>query len=117
MGYYHKRLGVWLEREPAPGYYKARLKERGPFFPVLVFWEYGDRDEGTGELMSDDLLRAVAGENIEIDPYDKGPWLKPISGAEYRAMMNAGREAQNYDAPAAASQNPKIDLTKIDPIF
>jgi hypothetical protein len=44
----------WLD----DGYYKVRLRARGPWVPVRVVLEDGERDPETWELLSDQWLRA-----------------------------------------------------------
>lgn len=44
----------WLE----PGYYKVRLRGAGPWVPVAVTIEDGERDPDTWELLSDQWLSA-----------------------------------------------------------
>lgn len=45
----------WLE----PGYYKIRLRAKGPWVPIEIEIEDGERDPDTWELLSDQKLRAV----------------------------------------------------------
>lgn len=44
----------WLE----PGYYKVRSFPAGPWVPIEVTLQDGDRDPDTWELLSDQTLRA-----------------------------------------------------------
>ncbi len=44
----------WLE----PGFYKVRLTSGGPWVPIEIFLEDGDRDPDTWELESDQYLTA-----------------------------------------------------------
>lgn len=43
-------------QDPEPGLYKTRIRRGGPWAPVRVWWEDGERDE-LGHLMSDQILR------------------------------------------------------------
>lgn len=44
----------WLD----PGYYKVRSYARGPWIPIQIWMEDGERDPETWELLSDQKLRA-----------------------------------------------------------
>lgn len=44
----------WLD----DGYYRLRLRAKGPWVPVRVILEDGERDPETWELLSDQWLRA-----------------------------------------------------------
>ena len=44
----------WLD----PGYYKIRARSAGPWIPIEVMIEDGERDPKTWELMSDQKLTA-----------------------------------------------------------
>lgn len=44
----------WLH----PGFYKVRLRAKGPWVPIEVWFEDGERDPETWELLSDQKLRA-----------------------------------------------------------
>lgn len=45
----------WLD----PGFYKVRLRPWGPWVPVEIWMEDGERDPETWELLSDQKLRAT----------------------------------------------------------
>ena len=56
-GSYAGRVGLsteWLD----PGFYKARLYGGGPWVPIEITMEDGDRDPETWELLSDQKLAA-----------------------------------------------------------
>ena len=44
----------WLN----PGFYKVRLRAAGPWVPIRVWFEDGERDPETWELLSDQTLAA-----------------------------------------------------------
>lgn len=45
--------------EPLPeGYYKVRLRAKGPWVPIHIWLEDGDRDPETWELESDQIWKA-----------------------------------------------------------
>jgi hypothetical protein len=58
--------------EPAEGYYKLRLRKKGPWVPVHVWLEDGERDPETWELLSDQWWRG------EWAPRTDSPKLFPI---------------------------------------
>lgn len=41
-----------------PGYYKIRSRSKGPWVPIFVYYEDGERDPDTWELLSDQTLAA-----------------------------------------------------------
>ena len=62
-----------FEMEPQCGFYAVRKFRyadwpRGPWLPARVWWIDGEIDQETGELLSDEILRA------EIDGKDVNPW-------------------------------------------
>lgn len=75
----------WLE----PGYYKMRLRSRGPWVPIEIWLEDGDRDPETWELLSDQKLRAQWWPNTASDrAYNVDPRYffnraRPISKEEF----------------------------------
>ena len=44
----------WLD----PGFYKVRLRAAGAWVPIKIYFEDGERDPETWELLSDQKLRA-----------------------------------------------------------
>jgi hypothetical protein len=75
----------WLDH----GYYKIRLHGAGPWVPVQVFLEDGDRDPETWDLLSDQWLRAEWYPSTRSDlPYTINPKqlfnrARPISKEEF----------------------------------
>lgn len=55
----------WLD----DGYYKVRLRRAGPWVPVRVYLEDGERDPETWELLSDQWLRAEWAPNVASDQF------------------------------------------------
>ena len=49
------------------GYYKTRAYRDGPWIPIRVWLEDGERDTETGELLSDQTWKAE--QNNSDDPY------------------------------------------------
>ena len=45
----------WLD----PGYYKLRARAKGHWIPIFVYFEDGERDPETWELLSDQRLSAL----------------------------------------------------------
>lgn len=87
------------ETEIQCGYFCRRMEYRGPLFPARIFWE-GDRDEETGELLGDELIRCeVAGQRR--DPEEEWPHLArlPISQAEYDSLIAELFTSENYVGP------------------
>lgn len=59
------------------GYFKIRAYKNGPWIPVRVWLEDGDRCQETGELVSDQIYKAEENRNPndplafnQIDPFD-----------------------------------------------
>ncbi len=98
--------------DPQPGHYKRRLCRGGPWVPAMIWWIYGDRDEETGELISDDRLVCQVGDEMR-DPYAEWTWLlgQPITEDEHRKLTLASR------APGAPPAGQPIDFMKIEPQF
>lgn len=79
--------------DPQPGFYKKRLWARGPWAPVRLWLEDGERDE-LGRLMSDQILRCEWNPNLHdplafypIDPIEEWTWLWPIKEDEYEWLI------------------------------
>lgn len=45
----------WID----PGYYKIRARAKGHWIPIFVYFEDGERDPETWELLSDQRLAAL----------------------------------------------------------
>lgn len=83
------------EDEPHQGYYATRRFQygqwvKGPFVPARIWWETGDLDPETGELLSDERLRGEIDGQL-INPWRAWTWLarRPITEEEWlwlRAM-------------------------------
>lgn len=61
------------EDEPQAGFYRVRRFAygqwvKGPFVPARIWWEPGQVDPATGELLTDEVCRA------EIDGKPANPW-------------------------------------------
>lgn len=75
---------------PEPGYYKTKARKGGDYIPVRVWYQDGDRDEETGELLSDQILRiqwaplTKSLEWFEIEDDEKWIYLKPIEEDEFK---------------------------------
>lgn len=83
------------EQEPHAGFYAVRkfpygIWPKGPFIPARVWWEPGELDSDTGELLSDEKCFAeIDGERV--NPWTTWTWLSkhPISENQWdwlRAM-------------------------------
>ena len=59
----------WLD----PGYYKIRARAKGHWIPIFVYFEDGERDPETWELLSDQRLAAVRA------PATNNPTLRRIA--------------------------------------
>lgn len=78
--------------EPEPGLYKVRLFSRGPWVPVRVWLEDGDRDE-SGELMSDQIWRGEWAPEmnrirwVPLDVLARWDFLWPIDKEEFEWLI------------------------------
>jgi hypothetical protein len=94
------------EGVPECGYYKRRMLKGGPWIPVRI---YVDReiDGDTGELASDEVLRAeVNGVGGKCAVY-QWTYLTPIARNEYETLL---QDHQTSDLMAAT--HAVIDLSK-----
>jgi hypothetical protein len=76
--------------EPHAGFFKVRRFSygkwvQGPFVPARIWWEPGETDPETGELLTPEICRAEI-DGRRADPWSKWTWLarRPISETEYR---------------------------------
>lgn len=64
--------------EPLPeGYYKVRARAKGPWIPIRIWLEDGDRDPETWELESDQIWKA------EWAPRTDSPRLFPVNPFQF----------------------------------
>ncbi|MAB70295.1 MAG: hypothetical protein CMH89_11795 [Oceanicaulis sp.] len=80
------------EDEPQAGFYRVRKFPygqwaRGPWLPARVWWEGGQIDPATGELMTDEICRC------EIDGRRRNPWkvwtwlmTNPVTESEWEFL-------------------------------
>lgn len=78
------------ENEPHQGFFAVRKFRYGdwrdgPFVPARIWWEPGEIDPETGELLSDERLRGEV-DGAPIDPWSSWTWLarRPIPESEWR---------------------------------
>ena len=78
------------ENEPQSGYYAVRkfdyhVWRTGPFLPARVWWEPGQTDPDTGELLGDERCRAEI-DGKEVNPWTTWTWLarRPITETEWK---------------------------------
>ena len=81
--------------KPEPGYYRTRLRSRGPWVPAII-WEEPARDPATGQLMdrAPHLRCMVNGAEREVD--DVWTRLHPIEAAVYEQLC-ADRDGLDDD--------------------
>lgn len=77
------------EDDPQPGFFKVRRFRygeypRGPFVPARIWLVPGEIDPETGELMTDEILRAEI-DGRATDPMKTWTWLsaRPITMEEW----------------------------------
>jgi hypothetical protein len=97
---------------PEPGFYRMRLVKAGPWVPVKIWLEDGDRDPETNELMSDQVLRAKVGDK-ERDPLKIWTSLWDITEEEYYFLLSRAQWAVAHD-PTAPEANPKRPIRQTD---
>jgi hypothetical protein len=79
--------------EIAEGYYKIRLRKAGPWVPVHIWLEDGERDPETWELLSDQNWRAEWAPRTDsprmfrADPFRFVNRAFPISKDEYQWLL------------------------------
>ena len=75
------------------GYFKLRLRAKGPWVPVHVWLEDGERDPETWELLSDQLFKAEWAPQANSPRFYPVPWqgllnrLHPISKDEFQWLI------------------------------
>ena len=75
---------------PEPGYYKTKARRDGEYVPVRVWYQDGDRDPETNELLSDQILRVQWApltkslEWLELTDPERWIYLKPIEEDEFK---------------------------------
>ena len=77
------------EDQPQQGFYAVRRFRygewaRGPFVPARIWWEPGEIDPDTGELLTDERCRCEI-DGRPADPWRNWTWLarRPISLSEF----------------------------------
>lgn len=79
--------------ELAEGYFKIRLRKAGPWIPVHVWLEDGERDPETWELLSDQEWRAEWAPRADstrlyrIDPFRLVNLLHPITKDDFQWLI------------------------------
>lgn len=75
------------------GFYKIRLRAKGPWVPVRLWTEDGERDPETWELLSDQKLagewapRTDSARQFRINPWRFVNRLTPITKEEYQWLL------------------------------
>jgi hypothetical protein len=76
--------------DPHQGYFAVRRFRygewaKGPFVPARVWWEPGEIDPETGELLTDERCRAEV-DGKPVNPWSSWTWLarRPISESEWK---------------------------------
>ncbi|MCD1619168.1 hypothetical protein K7H20_13945 [Salipiger manganoxidans] len=90
--------------EPQCGYYALRKVRGGPFVPVRIYLEQ-EIDPETGELTAPELMRADEG-GRQFDPTRIWTFLRPISTAEYFALLEGHRTS-----PVMQATHVSVDLS------
>ena len=108
-----------LVNDPLDGFYRTKLVKGGPWVPVRIWTEDGDRCEETGELLSDQIIRCRVG-GQDSDPFAVWTYCagSPITEAEYDFML-ANAEWCRDHAPEEPEANPRqaVDIDDLPPIF
>ena len=80
--------------EPLPeGYYKIRARRAGPWIPIRIWLEDGERDPETWELLSDQYWRAEWAPRTDtpqlypVKPFQFINRAHPISKDEYQWLL------------------------------
>ncbi len=79
-----------FEDEPHQGFYAVRKFPygawvKGPMVPARIWWEPGEIDPATGELLSDERLRGEI-DGRPVNPWRKWTWIAkhPIRETEWK---------------------------------
>ena len=80
------------ENDPQAGFFALRKFPYGqwpggPFIPARIWWEDGETDPETGELTSDERLRAEI-DGKEVNPWTNWSWIarRPIGETEWQYL-------------------------------
>lgn len=90
---------------PECGWFRTRLVKGGPWVPAVI-WCQRTVDPATGELVSPETLLCEV-DGMRRDPAPIWTYLRPISRADYNALM-----ARREELPEMKATMAKIDLTK-----
>lgn len=81
------------EDEPHQGFFAVRKFAygewpKGPFLPARIWWEPGEIDPETGELLGDEVCRAEI-DGKGVDPWANWTWMarRPIPTEEYQWLV------------------------------
>lgn len=85
---------------PECGCYKLRYVKGGPFVPVRIF-VLRDIDPDTGELQGPERIMAEAN-GLPADPVPIWTYLRPISRADYDALVEMHRSEDRMSATNVA---------------
>ena len=97
---------------PEPGFYRLRLVKNGPWVPVRIWLEDGERDPETNELTSDQVLRAKVGDQ-DRDPLKIWTFLWDITEEEYYFLLSRAHWAVAHN-PKAPEANPTRPINPTD---
>lgn len=93
--------------DPHAGFFRVRKFSygkwvKGPFVPARIWWEPGEIDPDTGELLTPEILRAEI-DGRPTDPWSKWTWMakRPISETEYQWLRALSPLLPNKIPPRA----------------
>ncbi|RJE82973.1 hypothetical protein [Paracoccus onubensis] len=94
------------EDEPQPGFYKIRMVRNGPFVAVEI-WLEQQVDPDTGELVTDERLRAICNGEPR-DPAKLWLYCRAITAEEYDGLTGA-----HISIPKMAATHVAVDLANM----
>jgi len=99
--------------EPQPGYYTRALIRGGPQVPCSIWLEA--TVDADGELTGPEILKCEI-DGRPADPHEAWTWLakRPISEADYMAMVGAAFAVGTKPAAEAAPEAPAPGKGRLD---
>jgi hypothetical protein len=91
--------------EISEGYYKVRQRAKGPWVPVHVWLEDGERDPDTWELQSDQRWRAEWAPRLTLPGFSHRPVpLRQSRISNFKGRVSMAADTQNHSFPPAIAK-------------
>ena len=92
----HHEGGTHQVDKPTPGYFRTRLRSRGPWVPALV-WSSPARDPETYEALDRAPALRCMIDGEEADPWTSWTRLHPVTEHEYRRLCKERADVETED--------------------